>query len=190
MTFTKVGCDWYVGFTVETAEVVAAQPPTGEAAGGDLGVEALLTLSTSEHIPNVRPASKRARKIRPSRRALARCRRGSNRRRKVKARLARQLRHVADTRDTHLHQVSARLTREHRLIVLDDLAIANTTRSASGTVAEPGTNVAQKRGLNRSILDAAWGKLVGSVRYKAARAGGGLILVDARNSSAELWLTP
>ncbi|AWB24308.1 hypothetical protein DA075_28380 [Methylobacterium currus] len=59
------------------------------------------------------------------------------------------------------------------------------TRSAAGTVEEPGTNVAQKRGLNRSILDAGWGKLVQFVRYKAARAGGELVCVDARNSSQE-----
>ncbi len=29
-------------------------------------------------------------------------------------------------------------------------------RSASGSVTQPGTNVAAKRGLNRSILDAGW----------------------------------
>lgn len=185
VTFTKVGRHWYVGFTVESAKNVATTPPVGEAVGCDLGVEALLTLSTGERIENVRPASRREREIRVSRRALARCRKGSARRRKVKARLGRQLRHVANARDTHLHQVSARLTREHGLIVLEDLRIANMTRSAAGTVDDPGTNVAQKRGLNRAILDAGWGKLVGFVRYKAVRAGGRLILVDARNSSAE-----
>jgi putative transposase len=120
-----------------------------------------------------------------SRRALARCRKGSNRRRKVKARLARQLRAVANTRDPHLHRVSARLAREHALVVLEDLRIRNMTRSIAGTVEEPGTNVAQKRGLNRSILDAGWGKLVQFVRYKAARAGGELICVDARGTSQE-----
>ncbi|MEG9457892.1 MAG UNVERIFIED_CONTAM: transposase [Methylobacterium ajmalii] len=120
-----------------------------------------------------------------SRRALARCRKGSNRRRKVKARLARQLRAVANTRDQHLHRVSARLAREHALVVLEDLRIRNMTRSIAGTVEEPGTNVAQKRGLNRSILDAGWGKLVQFVRYKAARAGGELICVDARGTSQE-----
>ncbi|MBK3397745.1 transposase [Methylobacterium sp. IF7SW-B2] len=136
-------------------------------------------------IPNVRPASRREREIRVSRRALARCRKGSNRRRKVKARLARQLRAVANTRDQHLHRVSARLAREHALVVLEDLRIRNMTRSIAGTVEEPGTNVAQKRGLNRSILDAGWGKLVQFVRYKAARAGGELICVDARGTSQE-----
>jgi len=185
VTFTKAAGHWYVGFTVETTEVMAGTHSGGEAIGADLGVEALLTLSDGERIPNLRPASRREREIRISRRALARCRKGSARRRKVRARLACQLRAVANTRDTHLHRVSARLAREHPLIVLEDLRIANLTRSAAGTVAEPGTNVAQKRGLNRSILDAGWGSLVGMVRYKAVRAGGELILVDARDTSRE-----
>lgn len=154
VTFTRKGRHWYVNFTVETTEVIATTPPAGKAVGGDLGVEVLLTLSTGERIPNVRPASRREREIRVSRRALARCRKGSNRRRKVKARLARQIGAVANMRDQHLHRVSARLACEHSLVVLEDLRIRNMTRSAAGTVEEPGTNVSQKRGLNRSILDA------------------------------------
>lgn len=185
VTFTRKGRHWFVCITVKTSEVVATTPPAGDAVGGDLGVEALLTLSTGERIPNVRPSSRREREIRVSRRALARCRKGSNRRRKIKARLARQLQAVANTRDQYLHRVSARLTREHSLVMLEDLRIRNMTRSAAGTVDEPGANVRQKRGLNRSILDAGWGKLVQFVRYKATRAGGELICVDARGTSQE-----
>lgn len=109
----------------------------------------------------------------------------SDRRRKVKARLARQLQSVANTRDTHLHRVSVKLSREHRLIVLEDLRIANMTRSVSDTDAVPGTNVAQKRGLSSSILAAGWAKLVQMTRYKATRAGGELVCVDARGTSQE-----
>ena len=64
----------------------------------------------------------------------------------LKARLARQLRAVANTRDQHLDRVSARLAHEHSLVVLEDLRIRNMTRSAAGTVEEPGTNVSQKGG--------------------------------------------
>ncbi|WP_408903614.1 transposase [Methylobacterium radiotolerans] len=54
----------------------------------DLGVEALATLSTGDRIANIRPASRREREIRRLRRALTRCRKGSNRRRKVRAKRA------------------------------------------------------------------------------------------------------
>ena len=103
----------------------------------------------------------------------------------MKARLARQLRGVANVRENHLHQVSAHLAKTYSLVVLEDLRIADMVRSAAGTVAEPGTNVAQKRGLNRSIQDAGWGKLVGYTRYKVVRTGSELILADAWGSSQE-----
>lgn len=62
-----------------------------DAVGTDLGVEAHATLSSNDRIPNIGPASRREREIRRLRRALARCRRGSNRRRKARAKLGRQL---------------------------------------------------------------------------------------------------
>ena len=45
--------------------------------------------------------------------------------------------------------------RAYDVIAVEDLRIRNMTRSASGTVEEPGSQVAAKAGLNRSILDAA-----------------------------------
>ena len=56
-------------------------------------------------------------------------------------------------------------------------------RSARGTVASPGTKVAAKRGLNRSISDAGWGQLLRFVSYKAEGAGREVIAVDPRHTS-------
>ncbi len=186
VTFTKVGRGWYLALTFDSAGVVApSHAPLGSAVGCDLGVEALMTLSTGERIANRPPASRREREIRRSRRELARCRKGSNRRHKVKGRLARQLRRVADQRSDWLHKVSASLAKRFALIVLEELKIRNLTRSAAGTVDEPGVKVAQKRGLNREILDAGWRRLTDLIRYKAVKAGGGVLTRDARRSSGE-----
>jgi putative transposase len=186
VVFTRRGRHWFVSFLVQTAEVVtASHATTHNAVGVDLGVEALATLSTGDRITNLRPATRREREIRRSRRALARCRKGSNRRRKVRIMLGRQLAKVADARQNHLHQVSAALTKAHGFIAMERLSIANMTRSGGGSVEEPGTNVAQKRGLNRAILDAGWGELTRMIRYKAERAGGELVLVEARGTSVE-----
>jgi putative transposase len=57
------------------------------------------------------------------------------------------------------------------------------TRSASGTTANPGTNVAAKAGLNFSILDASWGRFLAILTDKAESAGRRVIAVDARNTS-------
>jgi putative transposase len=186
VVFTRRERDWFVSFLVDTIEAIAGDHDAAyHAVGIDLGVEALATLSTGDRIPNVRPASRREREICRSRRALARSRKGSNRRRKLRAKLGRQLARVADARQNHLHQVSAALTKVHGVIVMERLSVVNMTRSAAGNVDEPGTNVAQKRGLNRAILDAGWSELVRMIRYKAARAGGELVLVEARGTSVE-----
>ncbi|MEU6410558.1 transposase [Microbispora sp. NPDC046933] len=59
----------------------------------------------------------------------------------------------------------------------------NMTHSASGTIAQPGRNVAAKSGLNRSILDAGWGVFLRVLAHKAESAGRELIAVDPRNTS-------
>ena len=50
--------------------------------------------------------------------------------------------------------------------------VMNMVRSAAGTVGRPGTNVAQKRGLNRSIYEGAWSMLAMRIDQKAAVSGG------------------
>lgn len=68
-------------------------------------------------------------------------------------------------------------------IVVEDLKLRNMTRSARGSAAEPGTNVAAKAGLNRSVLDAGMGRLIQMLTYKAERSGGRLIKVNPRGTS-------
>ena len=53
------------------------------------------------------------------------------------------------------------------LIAIEDLPVRNMTRSAAGTLENPGTGVAQKRGLNRSITEQTWGMIRLQLNYKA-----------------------
>jgi putative transposase len=57
------------------------------------------------------------------------------------------------------------------------------TRSAKGTPTEPGVNVAQKRGLNRSILAQGWGELHRQLAYKTGWHGSELAVVPAAYTS-------
>ena len=183
-TFTKEGRHWRVAIAIEIA-TPAEHSNLGSACGLDVGVEALATLSDGTRLENARPRRQQAQSLRRAARALSRCKRGSNRRRKVRAKLAAAQRAVRNARATHLHQVSAAIARDHALIAVEDLQLRNMTRSARGTAAEPGTNVRQKAGLNRALADAAPGRLIEMLRYKAARAGGVLISVDPRQTSQE-----
>jgi len=55
--------------------------------------------------------------------------------------------------------------------------------SARGTAAQPGSKVAQKAGLNRGILDAAWGEFTRQLTYKLEWRGGRVILVNPAYTS-------
>jgi putative transposase len=59
----------------------------------------------------------------------------------------------------------------------------NMTASAHGAIENPGANVRQKAGLNRSILEQGWGQFETFLAYKLQEAGGSLIKVDPRNTS-------
>ena len=181
-TFTRKGRHWFVNLVVDVP-VAERHVHEGTSIGIDVGIEHLLTTSEGEHVENKRPRSRREKQLRLAQQALARCKRGSKRRRKVKERLATVQRRILQARDTHLHQVSAALARRYATIAVEDLKLRNMTRSARGTVEEPGKNVAQKAGLNRALLDAAPGKLIQMLTYKAGKAGGKVIRVDPRNTS-------
>ena len=181
-TFTRKGRHWLVNIVVEVP-VAERHAHPGTAVGIDVGIEHLLTTSEGEHVENRRPRSRREKQLHEAQRALARCRKGSKRRRKVKERLRTVQMRIQQARDTHLHQVSAALSRRYETIAVEDLRLGNMTRSARGTVEKPGTNVAQKAGLNRSLLDAAPGKLIRMIAYKVERTGGRMVRVDPRNTS-------
>jgi putative transposase len=57
------------------------------------------------------------------------------------------------------------------------------TASARGTVEQPGSNVRQKAGLNREILERGWGELHRQLAYKAVWYGSQLVQVPAAYSS-------
>lgn len=164
-SFTRTDKGWTACFqmSVETAEPRATTRPVGL----DIGLTTLAALSTGERIPNLRHAKRVEREERRRQRALSRCKRGSARRAKIRQRLARLRRKVADTRATYLHQISAGLVRRFDLIAVEKLDIGGMARSA----------------LSKHIHDASWGQLRQKLAYKAARAGAQVIEVDPRNTS-------
>jgi len=77
------------------------------------------------------------------------------------------------------------MNNNHVVIIVENLRIANMTRSAKGTVDKPGRNVTQKSRLNRFILDLGWGFFIGMLVYKQNWRGGLLLKVPTMNSSIE-----
>ncbi|MGW4422582.1 RNA-guided endonuclease InsQ/TnpB family protein [Streptosporangium sp. NPDC004631] len=156
---------WHVAFAAIPQSIPA--PGTGEVVGVDRGVTVSAALSTGEllNAPALRDTEK-TRLLRLQRK-LARAKRGSNRRAKVKAALAKLKAREADRRKDWVEKTSTGLARRFDVIAVEDLKIGNMTRSARGTVEAPGKNVRQKAGLNRGILANGWGRLVARLEHKA-----------------------
>jgi transposase len=72
-----------------------------------------------------------------------------------------------DRRKDWVEKTSTDLARRFDLIRVEALKIRNMTQSAKGTRDHPGRRVRQKAGLNRSILNQGWGRLVARLEQKA-----------------------
>ena len=73
----------------------------------------------------------------------------------------------ADARKDWTEKLSTDLARRFDVIRVEDLRVRHMTRSAKGTLAEPGRNVRAKAGLNREILASGWGILIRRLEQKA-----------------------
>jgi putative transposase len=156
---------WHVAFAAIPEPI--PRPGTGEVVGVDRGVVVSAALSTGKllHCPGLRPAEQA--RLRLLQRKLARARKGSHRRGRVKAAIARLRAREGDRRKDWAEQTSTDLARRFDVIRIEDLRITSMTRSARGTIERPGRNVQQKAGLNRGILASGWGLLARRLQDKA-----------------------
>ena len=88
-----------------------------------------------------------------------------------------------DSMNGHQPRVSHQLVKDHKIICIEDTQTSNMTRSAKGTTEEPGKNVRQKAGLNRSILAQGWYGLRTKIEYKADWYERQFIAVPAHHTS-------
>ena len=148
--------------------------------GIDMGVADRLALSTGERIERRRKPNE---KINSAQQRLSRCRKGSRRWRQRRVVLANIQDRERIRNRNECHRITTDLIMRFGVIVLEDLAIRNMTASASGTIEQPGTRVAQKTGLNRAITEQTWGMIRQQLTYKAEWAGRQLVVVDPRYTS-------
>jgi len=160
---------WHIAFATIPEPVPG--PHTGEVVGVDRGVTVSAALSTGELLtcPQLR-VTEQARLLRLERKSARqriRGRKPSGRLKRTYTAIAKLKAREADIRKDWAEKTSTDLARRFDVIRIEDLQICNMTRSASGTLAEPGRNVRQKAGLNRGILASGWGLLARRLEHKA-----------------------
>lgn len=124
-----------------------------------------------------------ARRAKGHQKRMSRQQKGSARRAATRRLLAKARAKAARIRKHWNHEQTTRLASGYGVVVIESLRTANMTRSAKGTVEQPGVNVRQKAGLNRSILEQGWHHFETMLAYKLDAAGGRLVKVSPVNTS-------
>lgn len=173
---------WYV--SIQTEYEVADPVHNAESMVGlDAGVTKLATLSDGTVYQPVNSFKSGQRKLATLQRQLSRKVKFSANWHKQKRKIQRQHSHIANTRRDYLHKVTSEISKNHAMIVIEDLKVSNMSKSAKGTAEQPGRNVRAKSGLNRSILDQGWYEMRRQLEYKQLWRGGQVLAIPPAYTS-------
>lgn len=142
-----------------------------------------MTLSDGSSIRPLHSFRKHEKKLAALQRKLAKRTKFSANWQKLKARIQRLHRKIANVRNDFLHKATTAISKNHAVVVIEDLTVRNMSRSASGTLEAPGKNVRAKAGLNKSILDQGWFEFRRQLAYKLAWPGGNLLVIPPQYTS-------
>lgn len=182
-TISKKSQDWYISFQVEENISFENSDSPSIAIGIDLGIKHFATLSNGSMIPAISSFKQNQKRLAKSQHSLARKKRFSNNWKKQKKEVQKIHSKIFHVRRDFLHKTSTKLSKNHAMIVVEDLKILNMSRSAKGTEDAPGRNVKAKSGLNKSILDQSFGEFLRQLEYKLGWHGGVFLSVNPQYTS-------
>jgi len=185
-TLQRTNGGWVISFTVRRSPKQRAARKPRAAAGVDVGLARLATLSTGDTAPNSRPLQASLRSLRRLQRRRDRQRRANNlgnylpdgrtkpgpktwaksgRMVRTEQRIAKLHERVANLRREQAHQLTTALTREFGVIGVEDLAVKN---------------LMANRRLARHISDVGWGVVLAQLSYKTSWSDGSLLVTADR----------
>ncbi|MDE1058708.1 transposase [Escherichia coli] len=173
---------WYISIQTES-EVSTPVHPSASMVGLDAGVAKLATLSDGTVFEPVNSFQKNQKKLARLQRQLSRKVKFSNNWQKQERKIQRLHSRIANIRRDYLHKVTTTVSKNHAMIVIEDLKVSNMSKSAAGTVSQPGRNVRAKSGLNRTILDQGWYEMRRQLEYKQLWRGGQVLAVPPAYTS-------
>ena len=172
---------WYISIQTEQ-EISQPYHESTSIIGLDVGIVNFATLSNTD-VFQTEGSRRHELSLKAIQRSLSRKQKFSQNWYKQKAKLAKCHRMIANTRRDFLNKTSTVISKNHAVIVLEDLRVSTMSRSARGTLADPGKNVAAKRGLNKSISEQGWSAFRRQLVYKQHWQGGDVIAVNPKNTS-------
>ena len=157
---------WWIYLQYDIPKIILEK--NENAVGIDVGLTTLCTLSDGSIYRITQFTKDNARELRIKQRKLARCKNGSNNRKKVKLQVTKIHSYIANSRDRYLNYVAKDIVRSNQYICLEKLDIQNM--------------ISQNK-YNKSIANASWNKLQTKIVNKAEESGRTVIFVNAKNTS-------
>jgi putative transposase len=182
VTVVRDAGHWYVCLNCELEHEIPVN--NGKSVGIDRGIAKSLVLSNGKQydLPEARIKEIEA-KIAYTQRRLTKKVKFSSNWKKVKVKVTNLHSRLARIRKDFLHKATTEIAKNHGVVVLEDLKVKNMSKSAKGTIEEPGKNVKAKSGLNRSILRQGWGMVDVLLAYKTQWYGSRLEYVAPQKTS-------
>jgi putative transposase len=171
------GGHWEMSLLMQLPRATPDSIPAA-AVGVDAGVVHTLALSSRVNLSAPVMTAAEEKRINFLERIVARRKLDSVRRAQAQAKLNRFRSRITRRIHDWRHKTTTNLSKNHGLIAAEDLALRNMTASAKGTVEAPGTNVRQKAGLNRSLLEPGIGIIMLQLDYKQDGRGHTFIQVN------------
>ena len=181
VTVSSKGGKWFV--SVLMRREVEQPLPHGPSTGIDVGIARFATLSDGTFLAPLNSFKKHEQRLAKYQRRMARKTKFSNNWKKAKGRVQRIHSSIANARNDFLHKATTQISKNHAMVCIEDLQVRNMSKSASGTLEAPGRKVAQKKGLNKAILDQGWGEFRRQLEYKTRWNGGEFVAVPAAYTS-------
>lgn len=179
---------WFV--SIQTEREVKKPTPKGGAVGIDMGIarfaafdRPLPEFDGKDHLEPRNSFKQHQDRLRKAQQAMSRKTKFSINWKKAKARVQRIHSQIGNARRDYLHKATTTISQNHAMVCIEDLKVRNMSKSAAGTVDQPGRNVKAKSGLNRSILDQGWFEFRRQLDYKLQWSGGWLVAVPPQYTS-------
>lgn len=194
-TIIRCADGWYISVTLEDKNVpvmVAEIQPTPEnSLGIDLGIENYAALSTGEMVEHPRFLQQSAKKLGLLQQRLVKHKRHSRPWRILKLKIAKLHQHIARARRDFQFKLAYSLFLGCDVLIVEDLKLKNLTLRAKPKIDNNGTwlpnNQSAKSGLNKSMLDAAHGQFVQTLKFVAWKLGKTVKEVSPKGTSQHCW---
>ncbi|EKP0306320.1 transposase [Aeromonas veronii] len=181
ITVSQSSGKWFA--SIQTEREVDIPVHQGDAIGVDMGIARFATLSDGSFYVPLNSFKRHETALRKAQQAMGRKVKFSRNWKKAKANVQRIHARIGHARRDFLHQTTHTISKNHAMVCIEDLQVKNMSKSAAGTVEQPGKQVRAKSGLNKAILDQGWFEFRRQLDYKLAWRGGHLIAVPPRNTS-------